>query len=193
MLKKIVFLLFLSFFLYHCKKSSQQEKIEVKKPEMSIANQHKKYNELDKFSSEKIANWKEYTALKEFLNRFESISPNNALNNALELKDLTKQLKDSIRIEELKNRAFKARVNVLENEALRLADMTYIPTIGPKEVNNQVDKIFLIFGSLNTKITSFYKQEQLNKDIDLKDFLSLDSTESRRPAKKPVIENEYDD
>lgn len=176
MLKKIVFLLFLSFFLYTCKKKNPQEKVEVKKPEMSIVTQYKQYNELDKFSFEKTANWKEYTVLKEFLNRFQKTSPNEALSNASELKELVKNLKDSIRIEELKTSAFKTRINVLENEALRLADMNTISAISAKEVHNQINKILTVYGSLNDKINTVYKK----KRIDVDDFFNLD-TKKKKP------------
>lgn len=176
MLHKIVFLLFLSFLIFSCKKRDVQEKIEVKKPEMSIVKQYKKYNEVDAFSLERIANWKEYTALKEFLNRFQKTSPNEALSNASELNDLVKNVKDSIRITELKTHAFRARMNVLENETLRLADMTSISAISAKEVNAQVAKIFTLYSSVNDKINTVYKK----KRMDVDDFFNLD-TKKKKP------------
>lgn len=183
MSKHFITLFFCVLVVFACDKKEQKEaKVITKKPEMSIAVKHTISSPLDAKTEKKIGEWKEYADVKEFLSRFENISPNQALSNALELKDLAKKLKDSIRIEELKTPAFKARVNVLENETLRLADMTYIPAITPNEVNGQVKKMFLVFGSLNAKIKAHYQQKSLDKDLNLDSFLVLDSTELRKPT-----------
>ena len=116
------------------------------------------------------------------LNRFEKISPNEALNNALNLKDLAKDLKDSLKIKNFKISSFEARLNVLLNEALRLADMTKIPAIKAEEVNNQVAKILLIFSSLNEKINTVYIQEKFEDEINVEDLntnLRLKKLESK--------------
>lgn len=181
MSKHFILLFFFIFIVFACKKQEEKAtKAIEKKPEMSIAVKHKASMTLDTKTEKSMGEWREYLEVKEFLSRFEKVSPNEALSNALELKDLTKKLKDSIRINELKTPAFKARVNVLENEALRLADMTYIPAITPDEVNKQVEKLFLVFGSLNAKIKAHYQQKRLDKDLNLDSFLVLDSTELRK-------------
>lgn len=182
MFKNFMFLCFCIVTFSMCNKKEQNIKnTAIKKPTMSVAVKHKKPHQLEVSNQEKINSWKEYTDINEFLVRFESISPSQALNNALELKDLSKKLKDSLKLDNLKNTSLKARLNVLENEVLRLADMADIAAITPKEVNLQVDKIFLVFGSLNAKINAHYKQKKLEKELDLDNFLKLDSSEVRKP------------
>jgi len=88
------------------------------------------------------------------------------LNNAIQLSEVVKFLKDSIRPTELLNLSFRTRVNVLENEALRLKDMTFITAITAKEVNVQVDKIIAAFSATNSKINTIYSQLEVEKDID---------------------------
>lgn len=173
---------FLIYFLgailfFGCKKEAQKTEEVVEKPQMSIAVAHKRNAVLNALSQEKIKAWKEYNSVSDFLTRFENISPSQALSNASEVKDLCKKLKDSIRIDDLKTPAFKSRLNVFENEVLRLADMNSIPAITPKEVNLQVDKLFLLFSSINEKINTVFTQKQFDKGIDMEDFFKLDSTE----------------
>lgn len=174
-------LLFLLLLFGSCvQKKEQNQNDSATKPKMSIVKTYNKPKGLNKIASENLKSWTHYNQVSEFLERFEKISPDETLSNALELKDLVKMAKDSISIEILKTSAFKARLNVLENEALRLADMTYIPAITAKEVNNQVAKILLVFGSLNTKINTTYTQKRFNDEIDLNSFFKLDSAETKR-------------
>ena len=84
-------------------------------------------------------------SLNNFLKQFNNTSPNEALNMAVELNGYIKALRDSLKIEDLKVNSLNARYNVLNNESLRLKDMTLIPAIQPEQVNAQVDKIFLVF------------------------------------------------
>lgn len=178
----ILFCFFL--LILSCEKATQQEKVIAKKPEMSIISKHKRGFPLKQLSAKKVKDWKEYNELNNFLERFENTSPNEALSNALELKKITKRLKDSIRITDFKTDAFKARINVLENETLRLADMTYIPAITAKEINAQIDKIFLVFGSVNAKINTIFNKKRLDEDFNLENFLKLDSSEIKKPREE---------
>lgn len=163
-----IFILF-SFLLISvsCKQKENQKNTPIKKTGMNTVIKHKKYTALDKSSNEKINNWKAYFTTDEFLHQLTNTTPTEALNNALELKKLTKQLKDSLNIKTLKTPAFKARINVFENEVLRLADMTYIPSISSKEINNQVKKILSLFSSINHKINTVYAKERFDKEIEL--------------------------
>lgn len=159
----------LSFLLisFSCKKKENQKNTPVQKTGMNTVVKHKNYTVLDKYSNQEITNWKEYFTTDDFLQQLTSTTPTEALNNALELKKITKQLKDSLNIKTLKNPAFKARVNVFENEVLRLADMTYIPSISSKEVNIQVKKVLSLFGSINHKINTVYTKQRFDKEINL--------------------------
>ena len=97
-------------------------------------------------------------------------------------------MKDSLAIKSLKTPAFKSRMNVLENEILRLLDMNEIPAITAKEVNAQIDKMFLVFGSLNDKINTVYDQEKFNKEINLDDFFVLERDSIAKLNKNKKVE-----
>lgn len=171
MIKHFLILFFSILFVLSCQKNEEQTaKTQTNKPKMSVAISHKAPTVLSPNAQKKITNWKEYKEINDFLGRFKNISPSEALSNALELKDLSKNLKDSIRVELLKTPAFNARLNVFENETLRLADMTYIPAISPKEVNQQIDKILLLFESINAKIDAVVTKENLEKNVNLDNF-----------------------
>ncbi len=163
---QILIFSFLVIFL-SCKKDGNQNKETVQKTDINTSVKHPEYTVLDKESIQEIRNWKEYFITDEFLAQFKTISPTDALNNALELKDLAKQLKDSLNIETLKTPSFKARVNVFENEVLRLADMTYIPSISSKNVNSQVEKMLSLFSSMNDKINAVYAKKRFDKAVKL--------------------------
>jgi hypothetical protein len=150
-----------------CKNKDTQKDTLVQKTGMDAAVKHFKKTQLDEASTKKIKKWKEYFIVNDFILQFKNTTPTEVLNNALELKTLTKQLKDSLNIETLKTPAFKARMNVFENEVLRLADMTYIPSITSSEINKQTTKIFALFGSMNSKINTVYAKKRFDKAIKL--------------------------
>ena len=56
---------------------------------------------------------------------------------------------------------------VLRNEALRLKDMTLIPAIQPNQVNEQVDKIIMVFNSYTQKVNTIYNKKKFDEEIDL--------------------------
>lgn len=192
MVKKYSFLLLLLIFI-SCGSDKKNEQKTQEKPETSQVFQHKKTVELTSLSKKEMGDWKEYNSLEEFLDRFKNISSNEALSNALELKSLVKNLKDSIRPKELKIPEFKARINVLENESLRLADMTYISAITPKEVNDQVAKFLLIYSSTNAKINSVYRRILFENNVDVtSDFIGLDSTKIDSTSKKRLSNKKHE-
>lgn len=161
----------ISLLLLSCsenKKQSKNKKVTIEKVGMDIVNTYK-INHLDKLSTEKIQSWKEYFELADFMKVYKKTSAKEALNNALELKSLIKKAKDSNHINVLKTSAFKARINVFENEILRLADMTYIPAIKAQQVNGQIQNIFNTYNSLNSKISSIYKKELFDKAVKIDD------------------------
>ena len=165
-----------------CKNAPQITKQEVQEPEKYAVVKHIALESLNKFSIKKMENWEEYKSVNEHLKKYTSISASEALNNALKLSDLVKQLKDSIRPTELITLSFRTRVNVLENEALRLKDMTYISAITAKEINAQVTKIRNAFSATNSKINAVYAQLEIEKRIEN----PIDKTDSI-VKKKPVL------
>jgi hypothetical protein len=157
----LFFLVFLS-----CNSNNANQKTKVQKSDMNIVQKHDVSLNLEKQSINKIENWNEYQSVTENLELFSSISPSEALNNAIKLSEVVKFLKNSIRPKELINLSFRTRVNVLENETLRLKDMTFIPAITANEVNTQVDKILAAFSATNSKINTVYSQLEVEQDIE---------------------------
>lgn len=191
-MNKFGFLLIFIILLSACKKSIQEPVATTKKPELSVVKKYATVTQLDNYSKNYVKDWKEYNDLTDFFKRFENISANEALNNAIELKDLIKTVKDSIKPKLIDNNAFNTRVNVLENEALRLVDMTKIPSIKANEVNLQVSKVFSVFNSINEKINTIYSQKRFEEAIKVSGaFTFLDTTkrESKRKLQKTKVIN----
>ena len=154
---------------------------------MSVVKEHQSATKVRPIFLKVVENWQELKAIDSFFVKFEKISPNEALSNALELKDLVKSLKDSVIPVLFDVPAFKARVNILENESLRLADLTLIPAIKASEVNAQVDKTILAFSGVNTKINTILAKKRFEDEIDVKvDFIGLDTTKMDDISKKSI-------
>lgn len=162
---KNTFIILLLMTLVSCKKSDNKEVQLQEKPEINKLQKHTIKTALEQSSKQTIDTWKEYTIVEENLKKFTSISANEALNNAIQLTKSVKQMKDTIRPEELINPSFRTRINVLENETLRLKDMTLIPAITANEINQQVDKIMDAFSATNSKINTIYSQLEVEKEI----------------------------
>lgn len=161
MFRQVLIFCFFLLFAWGCKeKNNKVVPTTAKKTKMMIDVQHQKIKPLQNISRKKIKNWKTYHDFTTFLKRFEKISPSESLTNASELKELSKNLKDSINVKSLNHAAFRARVNTLNNEILRLADMALIPSIEATEVHSQINKIFLIFNSVNAKIDAIFLKKE---------------------------------
>ncbi len=129
----------------------------------------------------KLSKWREYTDVDDFITQFYNISTSEALSNAKELSGLVVLMKDSIRVKELKIPSVIARINVLENETLRLADMSTIPSIKDTEVKEEVTSILTVFSALNSKINTLYKALALQKALE------IDTEKPIKEIKKPKI------
>lgn len=164
-MKRFAYLgLFLLFF--SCGKQQKKGEGIEQKSEFSTTEKHSQSTIILKKFERNIENWKEHEALNYFIQKFQSISPNNALNNSRELNELVKTLNDSIKPVFLQSPSFNARVNLLYNETLRLYDMSSISSIKAEEVNLQVEKMLHAFSSVNSKINTTILQQNLNKEIE---------------------------
>lgn len=168
-MKFLKFLLVLALFA-SCKNKPQQTTEVVKKSEFSTEQKHAQLETIKRHASKKIEDWQEYAGVKNFLEQYKSISPNEALNNSKELNDLVKVMKDSANPEFLELDSFKARVNLLHNETLRLFDMSAISSIKSEEVNEQVTKVLDAFSSINSKINTLVQQADLDAQVDDPNF-----------------------
>ena len=150
----------------------------------------KNYNVAEKVNPlfmKDIEDWEELKAVDNFLSRFKKASPNEILSNALELKELVQSLKDGIKPPLFENASFNTRVNILQNETLRLSDMTFIPAIKAEEVTMQTDKIMNAFSAVNSKVNSILLKKGFEDDIDLDiDYIGLDSTKIDSVSRKSI-------
>jgi len=160
------FLILFIILFSSCKDVAENGVQKSKNPEINAIKNHAIRTGIEKVGKDTILAWKEYVSVADDLQKFIAISANEALNNALQLAELVKQMKDSIRPLELINPSFRTRVNVLENETLRLKDMTFISSITSKEVHLQVDKILEAFSATNSKINVVYSQLEVEKEIN---------------------------
>ena len=164
----------------------------IDKPEASRVKKHNQVSKIQSKFEMDIDSWIEYENLAIFLQQYTAISPNDALNNSRELNDITKSIIDSVQPQFLGTTAFKARLNLLYNETLRLYDMSSIPAIKAAEVNHQVANILNAFSSVNFKINTILTQSELEKNITEPDFkrnipenLNINSSNTyRTPIKK---------
>lgn len=154
---------------------------------MSLVKAHAATQNVSSIYLDEVKNWEELKAIDSFFVKFRKISPNEALSNAIELKDLIKSLKDSVKPKEFDIPSFNARVNILNNEVLRLADLTDIKAIKAAEVNNQVDKTMSAFSDVNTKINSILAKINFENEItiDVK-YIGLDTTKIDSISKKTI-------
>ena len=153
---------------------------------MSIAEMHTATENVLSTHLKEVKDWNELQDIDSFFVKFRKITPNEALSNAIELKDLIKHLNDSVP-EKFKIPSLTARINILYNEALRLADLTRIGAIKAQEVNTQVDKTMAAFSNINTKINSILAKIRFENEINIDvTFIGLDTTKMDTFFNKPI-------
>ena len=172
----ILFVLFV--FAYSCSKQSQTEVSNSNSLDSLIHIDKKNITSigvsLSPSTKKEIENWKEYQLVDAVITNFYAISKAEALSNAQELSRLVTNLKDSIRSEKHKNPSIKTRINILQNECLRLEDMSNIPAITPEEVTATVKRTLEAFSGLNAKLNSVYAVSELENELILDpDFLKI--------------------
>ena len=132
-------------------------------------------------ANEALKNWKQYQQVDELLLKYYSITTLQALADAKELSELVRQMKDSISIEKLKTPNIIARINVLHNETLRLADMATIPSISKEEVKDEVGNIVEIYSAMNSKINTIYKSESIQNMLEVDTEVPVDIQKTTTP------------
>jgi hypothetical protein len=141
---------------------------------------------LNSFAKKEVSNWIEYQNISEFIPNFYKTDTKQALFDSQRIMELSQQLKDSIRIEKFDIPSFRARLHVLYNESLRLADMDSIKSITQAEVVLQTKNIVNAFDAVNSKINMLVSQENLEEN--LKEFDSiLNKKDSTKKEFKPFI------
>ncbi|HIE46106.1 MAG TPA: hypothetical protein EYP87_08095 [Flavobacteriaceae bacterium] len=169
-----VFLVLLTFLLLlSCKNDSDNEikKVESNITKTSINNEDEKFTIqakkviLHSEAKKAIENWQEYISVSDFISKFYNTSTKEVLLNSAQFYELTSHLKDSIRLDRFKKPSLKIRLNVLNNEALRLFDMDSIPSITNKEVIHETENIINAYNALNIKINNSVKRDLLSNDL----------------------------
>ena len=183
---KYIYLLVLLVFTFSCQNNEGKDTVKKPKPLMSIAEMHTATENVLSTHLKEVKDWNELQDIDSFFVKFRKITPNEALSNAIELKDLIKHLNDSVP-EKFKIPSLTARINILYNEALRLADLTRIGAIKAQEVNTQVDKTMAAFSNINTKINSILAKIRFENEIDIDvTFIGLDTTKMDTFFNKPI-------
>lgn len=138
-----------------------------------------------------VENWREYKDVDDFITQFYNITTSEALSNARDLSDLVILMKDSIRINDLKIPSVIARINVLENETLRLADMATISSIKKSEVKDEVTSILTVYSALNSKINTLYNASAIQKALEVDTEKPIEEIKKTKvtPFKKAVRES----
>ena len=167
---KFIYYCVFIFLISSCNDTTPTATKVVEKPEASRVKKHNQVSKIQSKFEMDIDSWIEYENLAIFLQQYTAISPNDALNNSRELNDITKSIIDSVQPQFLETAAFKARLNLLYNETLRLYDMSSIPAIKATEVNHQVANILNAFSSVNFKINTILTQSELEKNVTEPDF-----------------------
>lgn len=183
---KYIYLLVILVFTFSCQNNEGKDTVKKPKPLMSIAEMHSATENVLSTHLKEVKDWNELQDIDSFFVKFRKITPNEALSNAIELKDLIKHLNDSVP-EKFKIPSLTARINILYNEALRLADLTRIGAIKAQEVNTQVDKTMAAFSNINTKINSILAKIRFENEIDIDvTFIGLDTTKMDTFFNKPI-------
>lgn len=177
----------LLIFFSCSKKKHDTDKEQDSKPLLSVPKEFGVTVKVDAMFLKDVEEWQELKAVDDFLARFKKASPNEVLSNALELESLVKSLKDSVKPILFEVLAFKARINILHNETLRLSDMTFIPAIKAAEVNLQTAKIISAFSAVNSKVNTILLKKHFEDaiEVDVK-FIGLDSTQIDSVSKKAI-------
>lgn len=111
--------------------------------------------------------WLEYQMIQSKINGYNKTTMSQALLNAMELAELVENASDTIEVAKLDRPDIKIRFNVLRNHALRLDDMSTIPSISEKEVMAEVTSILDAFSAVNEKINVIYKIEEYEQELDI--------------------------
>ena len=165
---RIILLLFLALSTLSCKKNSDSEETPEYATERGLGASLKSEAPvvaLSKESEELVKGWKEYQDFNEQIIQYREISKSDALLNSIELEELARYMKDSIRVEKLDIPSVRMRLNVLHNEAKRLSDMSTIPTITDEEVLAENNNVLDAFAALNIKINDLARQDRINREL----------------------------
>ncbi|MBT8316739.1 MAG: hypothetical protein HKP59_03875 [Lutibacter sp.] len=188
------FLLIILFFTFSCTKLKSVQEVSENSDSLKVSSDrivNTITETLNPIAKEAVSEWKEYKNVDDFILKYYNISTTDALYHANELSGLVTLMKDSIRVDLLKGKSIKARFNVLQNETLRLADMSTINSITNKEIKDEVDKIVEVYSAVNSKINTIYKAEELQNSLEIDtETPSLNIKQQNLPKRRGIISRE---
>ncbi len=150
-----------------CKKAPSERQNKILEKDAMLVSHSYNFKEIIPAYEQEIKDWQEYFTLKDYLEQWKAITPKEALDNALELNSLTKNAKDSIPIGPLKTPTFKARINVFQNEVLKLVDLTYLSAKSANNTTKQMATIFQTFSNMNLKINAIFDKQNINNTVKI--------------------------
>ncbi|PQJ21555.1 hypothetical protein [Tenacibaculum sp. SG-28] len=166
-LRKYCCFVFVILLFSNCKNDAQKKQLlPIEKDAMTTSATYTYKKILPSYLKE-IEAWEEYFTLKDFLDQWKESTPKEALDNALELKSLTKNAKDSIPEGPLKTPAFRARINVFQNEVLKLVDLTDLNAKSAYTTKQQMTTIFKTFSNVNLKINAIFDKQNINNTVKI--------------------------
>ncbi len=163
MIKQNIYIVLIALFLVACKQEANQvaEEVSIVEDQDIIINSIGV--QLSPKVKESTSDWDTFNMLTEMVERYTSITKSQALTSAKEISNMTKDIIDMVQIDLLDRPDMMIRFNVLYNQALRLDDMATIPSISDDEVRAEVLKLLEAFSSVNDKMNSIYKIDDVEK------------------------------
>lgn len=164
MKNKIFLCVCISIMLFSCKKKTNDvvgdDEVEMVEQDLIVSNIGV---QLSKESAKELESWAEYQMAKSILDGYTSITKGRALENAKNLSDLVRGMKDSKYPEIIDRDDVIIRLSVLLNHSLRLQDMRAISSISDEEVEAEIRKMLTAYSSLNDKINAVIKIEDYER------------------------------
>ncbi|PIV16901.1 MAG: hypothetical protein COS42_07430, partial [Flavobacteriales bacterium CG03_land_8_20_14_0_80_35_15] len=85
--------------------------------------------------------------------------------------------------------AFQARLNVLQNETMRLLDMASISNLKNDDIKNQIIKILDAFNATNAKLNNLVSLQALETDLIYENIDSINIRKLVTPNTKEILPN----
>ncbi len=148
-------------------------------------------------AKKEVVNWEKYQLIETKMQRYQSITKSEAMQNAEELFLLIKDASDTIDVKILDRPDVKMRFNVMYNHAFRLHDMMSITSILEDEVMNEVTRLLDAYSALNDKINVVYKIDEYknsfgNIELDTVIFAGKENilSDKELPKKEELIRSD---
>ncbi len=168
MIKKFV-LVAISIFLIGCKKNVNETQLEAASTKNdSLTKTYSQTVYLTDIARKEIKEWSQYEEFENIISQYYNTTPSKAMLLSKDLSDIIVKIKDSIKIDKINRPDVIARFNILNNEALRLNDMSTINTITAEETIEKIENIVYAYESIISKINQVYLLNANEESVDVK-------------------------